>query len=51
MLIKYIYSGDKNFLAQIIDSRNNPGTVEIDYVRQFELPWREYRTKHNPSIF
>ena len=47
----YIYSGDKDLLAEIIDGRNNPGAVEIDYLKRFEFPWREYRTKHDSSTF
>ena len=43
---KYIYSGDKDLLAQIIEGRNNPGSVEIDYLKRFEFPWKEYRAKH-----
>lgn len=39
---KYIYSGNKDLLAQIIDGRNNPGAVELDYIRRFEFPWKEY---------
>ncbi|MBT3249944.1 MAG: DUF4238 domain-containing protein [Candidatus Pacebacteria bacterium] len=39
---KYIYSCERDMVSEIINGRNNPGPVEIDHYKKFDLPWREY---------
>ena len=43
---KFIYSNNKETLNSIISGRTNPGTVEIDYYKRFEQPWKEYRREN-----
>jgi hypothetical protein len=42
---KYIYSGDKQPISEIINRRNNPGQLEIEHYKKFELPWKKYRSR------
>lgn len=43
---EFVYSNDKEILNSIILGRTNLGIVEIDYYKQFEQPWVEYRRRN-----
>jgi hypothetical protein len=36
---EFAYSADKELLKSLISSRKNPGVIEQDYYKRFQLPW------------